>query len=85
MEDEAIGSDSLQAIISALAGLRWQFDDGPLHGLLAPAQSWFKDEDGPGIPAFVPQGLGSAFDRRLRTIIDDAVRARLRELELRNV
>jgi hypothetical protein len=85
VEDEAIGSDALQAIISGISGLRWQFDDGPLYGFLAPGQSWFEDEPGPGLPLILPQGLGKEFDLRLRQMVDDAVKARLRELELRTV
>jgi hypothetical protein len=85
--DAAIGSDALQAIISGISGLRWQFEDGggSLHELLEPGQFWFDDEPGPGLPAFLPQGLGKEFDQHLRNVIADAVKARLRELELKNV
>lgn len=87
VEDAAVGSDALQAIISGIAGLRWQFEDGggSLHDLLESGQSWFDDEPGPGLPAFLPQGLGKEFDQRLRSLVADAVKARLRELELKNV
>ena len=84
-EDQAVGSDALQAIISGIAGLRWQFDeDGPLYGFVSSGQSWFEDELGPGLPSFLPQGLGNEFDRHLRKLIDEAVKERLRELELLN-
>jgi hypothetical protein len=78
VDDEALGADALQAIVSAIAGLRWHFQQRRFHA----DTSWFDDEPGTGLPIYLPQGLGREFDRRLRELVDSEVRERTRELEL---
>jgi hypothetical protein len=84
VDDEAIGSDALQAIVSAIAGLRWYFDEGRQQGALNINASWFHDEISTGLPIYLPQGLGQDFDRHLRELVEKEVRERARELEVKN-
>lgn len=83
VDDHSFGSDSLQAVVSAIAGIRWQFEHGPLNGVLNKDESWFKDESrSTGLPIYLPQGLGYEFDRRLRELVEGEIARHLRELEI---
>ncbi len=77
IDEQASGSDALQAIVTAIAGLRWRFDRTGLraHYLNEEALS------GTGLPSYMPDGFGRTFDRHLHDILKKEVDAHARDLE----
>jgi hypothetical protein len=77
-DDEAIGSDALQAIVNAIACTRGCFNRSGLDAY------YDEDLEGTGLPAYLPQGLGRDFDQQLRCLVEKEVEARAKELEARH-
>jgi hypothetical protein len=75
VQDEGFGSDALQALVNAIAGLRWHFDRS---GLTA---AWFHDQPGTGLPLYLARGLGPEFEAHLQGLVDAEVARRARERE----
>jgi hypothetical protein len=71
----AVGSDWFQAIINAISQLRARFESTGLKAVHDSAAG------GSGLPDYRPQGFGPEFERRLQTLVQDAVDAEARALE----
>jgi hypothetical protein len=78
IEDLAIGSDALEAIVNAISRLRAQFSRSGLSAC------WNEYLGGSGLPAYLPQGFGVEFDRHLEELVKNEVATRARELEAKH-
>jgi hypothetical protein len=78
IDDFAVGSDALEAIVNAISRLRASYERCGLQAY------WNEHLIGAGLPSYLPEGLGKDFDLHLKQLVDEEVERRARELENRH-